>query len=284
MMNAKTILLESLEARWKKFRLELKSCRKDFSEEAVHDLRVATRRLLAVFDLIRSLVPHKRIQQIRRTLKDRLDDLDDLRDTQVLLADASEFMHEIPDLKRVQEHWLEEEKRLMRHTRKLVRAGDIKSLTKRIEKVRELVRDLPEEKNIADQILSTVDEAYVRVTRAYTIMDEENIPGIHKLRIAFKKFRYSVEIAHPLLSHFPPGNFERMHDYQSRMGDIQDMGVARQKLTELDPASNPDLEIVSNHYASRLRTAVLTFLEDKGEVLVFWRSSPDRSFPWEKKS
>ena len=95
-MDAKTVLLESLDARWKKLRAELKICRNEFSEEAVHDLRVATRRLLALFDLLRVLIPRKRVQKIRRALKDQLDELDDLRDTQVLLADISEFIQDIP--------------------------------------------------------------------------------------------------------------------------------------------------------------------------------------------
>ena len=236
MMEAKTVLLEALDARWGKFRQELKTCHKEFSEEAIHDLRVATRRLLALFDLLRSITPHKRIQKIRRELKDQLDDLDHLRDVQVLLVDASEFINEIPGLKSIQEHWQQEEKKLMRQTRKLVKARDIKSLSKRVEKVRDMVRDLPEE-NLADQILTAVDEAYARLVQFHALLDAENIPGIHKLRIAFKKFRYSVEIVHPLLSEFPTANFKRMHDYQSRMGDIQDMEVARHKLTELNPAS-----------------------------------------------
>lgn len=280
-MDVKTILLESLETRWKKFRLELKTCQKDFSEEAVHDLRVATRRLLAIFDLLRTIAPHKRIQTIRRILKDQLDDLDDLRDVQVLLADVSEFVQEIPELKLVQKHWADEEKRLMRSTRKLVKSGDTKNLSKRVEKVRDMVFALPEE-NLSIHLFSAVDEAYTRVIHSHAALDAENIPGIHKLRIAFKKFRYSIEIVHPLLADFPPDNFERMHDYQSRMGDIQDMEVARQKLTELHSASKPELEAVSVHYASRLRLAVLNFFEDKGEALIFWRSAPDQSFPWEK--
>lgn len=282
-MQAKTVLLDSLDTRWKKFRSELKTCRKEFSEEAVHDLRVSTRRLLATCDLLRSITPHKRIQKIRRALKDQLDDLDDLRDVQVLLTDASEFLSEIPELKALQTHWLQEEKRLMKHTRKLVKERDTKGLSKRIEKTREMLSDLPEE-NLAEQILAAVDEAYAHVLQTYAALDAENIPSIHKLRIAFKRFRYSVEIVHPLLADFPSANFERMHDYQSRMGDIQDMEVARQKLTEVNPASNLNLETVSNHYALRLQTAVRTFLEDKGEALVFWRSSPHQSFPWEKSS
>jgi CHAD domain-containing protein len=201
----------------------------------------------------------------------------------VLLADASEFVQEIPELKSLQERWLQEEKKLLKHTRKLVKDRDTKSLSKRVEKVRELVLALPEG-NLADQVLAAVDEAYARVIRSHSVLDAENIPGIHTLRIAFKKFRYAVEIVQPLLADFPTANFERMHDYQSRMGDIQDMEVARQKLTELKPASRLNLEAVSVHYASRLRTAVLPFLEDNNEVLVFWRKSPDQPFPWEKSS
>lgn len=282
-MNAKAVLLEALETRWKKFRAELKTCRKDFSEEAVHDLRVAARRLLAVLDLLRSIVPHKRIQKVRRILKDQLDELDDLRDVQVLLADAAEFVNDIPELKTVREHWLQEEKKLMRHTRKLVKTRDDKNLSKRVQKIRDMVRELPEE-HLAGQMLAAADEAYARVIQLHSMLDAKNIPGIHKLRITFKKFRYSVEIVHPLLESFPSENFERMHDYQSRMGDIQDMEIVRQKLTELNPASISDLEPVSAHYTSRLRTAVLNFLEDKGEALIFWRSSPNEPFPWENNS
>lgn len=282
-MNAKIVLVDSLDTRWKRFHLELKNCRKNFSEEAVHDLRVATRRLLALFDLLRSIIPHKRIQKIRRELKDHLDDLDELRDIQVLLADVSEFINDVPELAAAQERWLHEEKRLMRSTRKHVQAHDIKNLSKRIEKTREMIQNLPEE-NLVEQSLAAVDEVYARVLQPYNFLDSENIPGIHKLRIAFKKFRYSIEIIHPLLVEFPKTNFERLHDYQSRMGDIQDMEVARQKLTELDPASQPGFTAASNHYDSRLRAAVLNFFEDKGEALIFWRLSPDQSFPWENKS
>jgi CHAD domain-containing protein len=282
MMDAKSVLLESLDTRWKKFRAELKACRAEFTEEAVHDLRVAARRLLALFDLLRSVISHKRIQKIRRELKDQLDDLDDLRDTQVLLADISEFIHDTPDLQVFQEALLKEEKKLLRHTRKLLKSRDDKNLLKRIEKIRKMIQDLPEE-TLTSQVIAATDDSFARVLQTYALMDDANTPSIHKLRIAFKRFRYTIEIAHPLLEHFPAANFERMHDYQSKMGDIQDMDVALQRAADLDaaPASTPALEAVSTHYASRLRAAVMNYLEDKGEVLVFWRASPDQPFPWE---
>lgn len=280
MNEAKQLLLEALETRWKKFRGELKHCREEFSEEAVHDLRVATRRLLALFDLLRSIIPHNRIQKIRRELKDQLDDLDDLRDTQVLLADVSEHIQEHPELKSFQEHLLKEEKHFMRLTRKLVRAREHKRLNKRVEKTQNSVQELPED-TLTLQMIAAADESFSRVIQAYFAMDAQNTASIHKLRIAFKRFRYTVEVVHLLMPNFPSANFERMHDYQSHMGDIQDMEVASQRAADLEIASD-SLEAVSAHYALRLQTAVRKFLEDKGEVLVFWRTSPDQPFPWEK--
>lgn len=281
MTEAKQLLLEALETRWKKFRAELKTCRTEFSEEAVHDLRVATRRLLALFDLLRSVLNHIRIQKIRRALKDQLDDLDDLRDTQVMLADISEFIQDLPSLQIFQERLQKSEKKLLRQTRKSVRSRDISQLAKRVKKVNAMLADLPAEP-LREQVHTATDERFARVLQTHAAIDLENIPSIHKLRIAFKKFRYTIEIVNPLIENFPAANFERMHAYQSMMGDIQDLEVASQTFAELTDASHPDLEPVSNHYASRLQTAVLRFVEDKGEAFTFWRNTPDQPFPWEK--
>ena len=284
-MDAKTILTEALETRWKKFRNELKHCRDEFSEEAVHDLRVATRRLLAIFELLRAIMPHNRIQKVRRELKDQLDDLDDLRDTQTLLADVSEDLKEHPQLKIFQKYLLKEEKRFLRSTRKLIQAREYKNLNKRVQKIHAVAQTLVPEM-LGGQMIAAADEAFSHVIQTYFAMDAENPASIHKLRIAFKKFRYTLEIIHPLLSNFPDANFERMHNYQAKMGEIQDMQVASQRAADLDttPASPAVIEAVSAHYALCLRTAVINYLEDKGEVLVFWRTSPDQPFPWEKSS
>lgn len=283
MTEAKQLLLDALETRWKKFRAELKTCRKEFSEEAVHDLRVATRRLLALFDLLRSVLNHIRIQKIRRALKDQLDDLDDLRDTQVMLADISEFIQEIPSLQKFQERLQKSEKKLLRKTRKRIQSRDISQLAKRVKKLSAMLADLPAEL-LREQIFTATDERFARVLQTHDAIDLENIPSIHKLRIAFKKFRYTIEIVNPLITNFPAANFERMHSYQSMMGDIQDLEVASQTFAELTDASQPDLEPVTNHYASRLRTVVSRFVEDKGEAFTFWRNTPDQPFPWEKHS
>jgi len=280
-VDAKNALLNALDDRWKKFRAQQKACRDEFSEEAVHDLRVATRRLLALFDLLNSFITHKRIQKIRRELKEQLDDLDDLRDTQVLLADISEFICDLPELRGFQKWLQKNENSLLKHTRGLVKSHKTGKLAGRVNKTPALIESLAGAA-LHEQVFAALDLRFMRVLETYAAMDAGNIPSIHKLRVAFKKFRYTVEIARPLLETFPDGNFKRMHDYQSMMGDIQDPEVALEYWEDLkDRASAFDHGSVSDHYALRLRKAVMNFVEDKAEVFTFWRSAPNEPFPWE---
>ena len=85
-------LLEALDERWKNYRAELKRCRTEFSNEAVHDLRSSARRMLAFLQVMNTLSPRPRLQKLNRAFKDQLDDFDQLRDTQVILADVSETL------------------------------------------------------------------------------------------------------------------------------------------------------------------------------------------------
>ena len=50
-------LAESLKMRWKRYRKRLKQCQRKFSEGAVHDSRIETRRLLSLIDMLRVFLP-----------------------------------------------------------------------------------------------------------------------------------------------------------------------------------------------------------------------------------
>jgi CHAD domain-containing protein len=280
-MTAVDVLLDAVNTRWKKYSSELKKCRSEFSSEAVHDLRVAVRRLLAVFDLLRSVIHHPRIQKIRRALKEQLDDLDELRDVQVHLADISEFIHDVPPLNIFREFLQKREKKLLHAARNKIEAIKLGGLSDRIEKVRGMVNELSEQ-SLVESLYESLDDAFARAARRYAAIDVEKPATIHRLRVAFKKFRYMVEIIHPLLGNFPSENFQKMHDYQGMMGDIQDMEVALQLAGDLaDARPSADLKIVQAHYTERFKRSLFNYLEDKGELLTFWRIAPDQSFLWE---
>ena len=282
-MNAQNLLLDSLNTRWNKYKAELKTCRQEFSEEAVHDFRVAARRLLSCLDLLRVVTQDPKIQKMRRILKDQLDDLDDLRDIQVLLADLSEIIHETPVHHPFQEHLRHKEKQLLRVARKDIKALKIANLSRRIQKLNKTLKAF-KHTDLAATFLSVVDEAYAIVNQRYALVDPNQSATIHRLRIAFKKFRYMIEAIYPVLQNFPADFLKRMHEYQAAMGDIQDMEVALQELAdfgELAPASY-DPEPALTYYKERHAIALSRYIEDKGEILTFWRTAPDQPFPQEK--
>ncbi len=116
-------LLAALDERWKNYRAELKRCRAEFSNEAVHDLRVASRRMLAFIRLMNSISPRPRLQKLNRAFKDQLDEFDDLRDIQVVLAEVSETVQELPQLQEFQDHLQSVEKGLLKTLRKQLEGG-----------------------------------------------------------------------------------------------------------------------------------------------------------------
>jgi len=281
-MKAKEALLSALDLRWANYRSALKTCRAEFSEEAVHDLRVETRRLLAVFDLLRAVMTYDQIRKARRELKSQFDGLDDLRDAQVLLADVSEYIHEIPELESFREHLLEREGKLLKDARKMVKKQETQGLSARVKKTRKQIESLLNS-TVKVQLYKALDETYARLLNQFAAIDGENITAIHRLRILFKKFRYTVEIVHPLVENFPQENFELMHNYQTLMGEIQDMETALQRLADLQESlESSKMETARQGYENRRKLALSNYLEQKGAALTFWRSAPDQSFPWEK--
>jgi len=279
-MDTSPLLLDSLSSRWDRYKTELKNCHDDFSEEAVHDFRVAARRLLASLDLLRTVIPGAKIKRMRRILKDQLDNLDELRDAQVMLADISENILQIPSLKPFEEYLLRREKKLMRAARREIKSLKIGELAKRIRKLKEsIVESQPD----GLDPLPAVDEAYAGVIRRYERVDATRPVTIHRLRIAFKKFRYMVESIHPTLKGFPEDTLKRMHDYQTSMGEIQDMEAALHELTKFEKTAPKgyDPEPVRVYYKEHHALAISRYLEGRSEVLSFWRPAPDQPFPKE---
>lgn len=278
-MDANRLLLEAIDTRWEKYREQIKTCRREFSEEAVHDLRVASRRLLALVDLIRAVMPHPRLQKIRKALKGQLDEFDALRDTQVMLVEISETIETLPELKPLQQTLQKRERRLLREAEDVVEDLKPSGIARRLERARAGIAEARPSLEFDGLVLQAVDEAFGAVLQRYGWINPAQPATIHRARIAFKGFRYMVEIAHPLLPGFPQANFKRMHDYQTAMGEIQDVEVFLFTLDDLAETGYP--ESVYRYYENRHAELITAYIEDKGEVETFWRASPDLPFPWE---
>ncbi len=275
------LLLDALDKRWKDYRAELKHCRAEFSNEAVHDLRIAARRMLAIIQVLNSISPRPRLKKLNHAFKDQLDEFDDLRDTQVILAEVSETMQEMPQLQKFQEHLYSVEEGLLKTLRKKLKVIDLFDVSKRIRKTRESLES-KFDGDLVLQTLQTVDDAFLLTKQRHSWIDAAQPATIHRVRIAFKTFRYMVEIIHPLLNDYPIETLKQMNEYQSLMGEIQDVEVIIQTLADFpSPASTFDIEPIRRYYEQRHTEATSAFIEDMHQIDTFWRPAPDQPFPWE---
>src|SRR6266496_3218422 len=271
-------LLEALDERWKNYRDELQRCRAEFSNEAVHDLRSAARRMLAIIQLLNSISPRPRLQKLSRAFRDQLDEFDDLRDTQVILAEISETLQELPQLQGFQDYLQDIENSLLKTLRKKLKVIDLFDVSKRIRRMRE---SLKAESNgdLVLQILQAVDDEFLIVKQRQNWINPAQATTIHRVRIAFKTFRYMVEIINPLLPDFPFENLKRMNDYQSLMGEIQGVEIIMQALADAPVhASAFDPEPVRYYYEGCHAEAISAYMEAMNQLDTFWRPAPDQSF------
>jgi len=270
-------LIGSLDKRWRKYRDALECCREHASEESVHDLRVETRRLLSMLELLRTLADDDRLKKTRRILKKRLDAFDDLRDTQVRLAYIGRMLKVYPELKRVKLALRNRERRLIKQTARKLRGSKTAKLAKRISTVRDLL-EAEFEKPKADlrnfvKVMESAHRAFEFVAASRRRIDPLEVTTIHLTRLAFKKFRYMVELLQPVLPGISPEQLPKMHRYQSMMGDIQDIEILcslADKLTSEDKAENENLQAFRREMARRRVELIHTYLESADLLFSFW--------------
>jgi CHAD domain-containing protein len=275
-------LMEALDQRWKNYRAELKRCRTEFSNEAVHDLRSSARRMLAFIQLLNYISPRPRLLKLNHAFKEQLDEFDDLRDTQVILADVSETLQELPQLHEFQSYLQEVEKSLLKSLRKKLKVIDLFDVSKRIRRMHESLKKESDD-NLILPVIQAVDDAFLTTKQRQKWINPAAATTIHRVRIDFKAFRYMVEIVHPLLKDFPSENLKQMHDYQSLMGEIQDVEIIMQALAEMPiHLSRFDPEPVRSYYERCHAEAISTYLAAMNQLDSFWRPAPDQPFPWEQ--
>jgi len=280
-MDISSPLVEALDARWLKYCSNLEACRQEFSEEAVHDVRVSTRRLLALVDLLRALSPHPHLEELRSAFKDQLDSYDDLRDTQVMLLRISATLAELPELASYQEFLRKQEEKLLRRAAQQVSAFDITDKTPFIDATRQTLLTRADEDGLRQSVLPRVDEVYAVVLQRYNKVDSFRPSSIHRLRVAFKKLRYMLEIIQPLLPEIPARNFKDMHAYQTAMGDIQDLEVLLAALSDFAKRrASYDPGPARRYFQRSHAQALYAYLDGMQQVHTFWRPTPEAPFPW----
>jgi CHAD domain-containing protein len=228
-------LLSSLNQSWKNFSGAWKSARTKSSEKAVHDLRVSTRRLIAILELAKAVSGDTEIPKLQRRFKRVLKRMGPLRDTQVLLVNLSRVQKSglVNKFKKTLE---QRERHEIDGIRDELKRGRKQKLSKAVEDVRvefcSVESELGNEKihRSVDRVLALRRNELLKAERRFHQSQPVSEDLLHEMRIALKKFRYVIEAAQPMLDDSAKQRAKEMHSFQQLIGESRDVELLRTAL------------------------------------------------------
>ena len=276
-------LANSLRQRWLTYLQQLRRCRKDFSEDSVHQLRVATRRLMTQFSLLDWVSSDSKAEKARNLLKKRLKSLGELRDVHVQRMFFEQYMSRFPELAAIHTFLQTRERRLAEITARKVNGFKIRRLKKCVAALSEELTSKNEIDSewLASRIHSTVTDAFEEVVSRRQNIDAQNSQAIHRTRVAFKRFRYIVESLSPAFTGLGKKQLRRLAYYQRRMGNLQDLEILQQTVSrfiEDHPSDEHSLKPFCQYLGTRHTRAMRACLSHADDLFEFWSGFvPDRS-------
>jgi len=230
-VTLEVLLAHSLDERCGRYIQVLRRIRKNPSEKLVHDLRVATRRLISTIDLISTVLSDSRLQAIRTELKNGLKGFNPLRDVQVQLLTVEQMLPTYPMLEPFHTILLLRERRLVKEISKHIARVPAERMEKDVRAARKQLRSLFRAPAVHDvafaAVVGAATIAFARAVERRSYIDAKKPEAIHRLRVAFKKVRYTLEALQPVFPGVTQQQLKKMNEYQQLMGDVQDLEVLR---------------------------------------------------------
>lgn len=274
-----SLVIASLDQRWRKYLKELRRCRKQCSEESVHDLRVATRRLIATLMIVEIVVPDSRVQRLQRRLKKLFDAMSPLRDTQVQLLALQQRVAQLQELETlITILKLRERSQIRRIGKRVAKidAAALGAMLRRIKTKLEAISVSRRQKKVSlTAALGEAAEGFIAIAALRERLRLSQPHTVHRMRIAFKKFRYKVEALQPFLRNVTVRQLKAMDKFQTRMGEIQDIEVlsatVRHFMMQRRVASRSPLARYYRELQKEKRERTRAFIRDSREINSYWK-------------
>lgn len=194
-------------------------------DEAIHDLRVAIRRLRTLLKLSRPVYGRFHADAVRRAFTEIQSATGDLRDEEVLEETLDELPMEDEGFVAWKARRKSRERNLRRAVVQRLRAGDLTRARAMLRGLLALPVKPARNKDLARFARKCVERARVRVD-AQRDVDPSDVVGMHELRIAFKELRYSAELLCEALPLDLRVLSEPAAKFQKRLGEVHDVDMA----------------------------------------------------------
>jgi CHAD domain-containing protein len=277
--NPADLLVKAVAGRWEVFREQLVLARRRPGESTIHDLRVATRRLIAAIQMAEALLPESRIRETRNVLRGHLKSFNALRDVHVQLLRVAEMQRRFPQVRPFAADLRVRERRLARAARGEMRRIRVKPLERDITEALEQVLSLfargatQEAGRLA--LLGAGGSAFTAAVLRLRSVSPDDPRSLHRFRVSFKKLRYAIEILRPQLPWSVKPLMKKMNAYQTAMGEIQDLEVftaaVRAFAVRRGQSGSLPFIPVFHELAEQRRKRTKAFLERAGDIFEFWQ-------------
>ncbi len=211
--------------------------------EAVHDMRVAVRRMRSALRLFGPFYDAETIRPFRRALRRITLTLGEVRDLDVFISKAHQFTQQYPDsgLAPLFAEW---EERLADARETLIEELDGKKYRRFVRKFHTFLITpgegaLPlmepglitayQVRHVAPRLIY---EHYEHVRAYEPVIGTASLPTLHALRIAFKRFRYTLEFFEEVLGPEIKPVIKEIKGMQDLLGDLNDTRVAGELLRD----------------------------------------------------
>jgi CHAD domain-containing protein len=193
--------------------------------DAVHDLRVVLRRTRTALEVGRPVLGAFHADEVRRSLRDVQRATGALRDEEVLLELVGSLVLDRPDVQAWMAARRRRERTLRSALRRMVREGELERGHRMLEALLAFRVDPSHDKRLTKFARRVVDDARREVERrrAARLEDPESM---HRLRIAYKRLRYTAETFATCLPADLVGLAQPAARLQSRIGELHDVDVA----------------------------------------------------------
>ncbi len=248
--NAPTFLARQIRELGKKLADTLPRVRRATDDEAIHDMRVAIRRLRVILKLARPVFGRFHVDLIRASLTRVHRASGALRDEEVLEETLTDLDLKSKELTSWIARRARREKSLRAIVEQRLRAGDLR----RPLRLLDALFALPVAPKKRKDVREFARTAVLRARR--DVEDLRDAPpddsnALHELRIAYKRLRYTAEIFENVLSLDLAALAEPAARFQKRLGTIHDLDMAHLVIAR------------ARNLAARTRTATLHALARK---------------------
>lgn len=223
--------------------------------EALHDMRVATRRLRAAFEVFRNFYSRKILKPHLEGLRATGRALGRVRDLDVLLEKALRYQQSLPEEQRqgldlLIDHWHNQRDQARDQMLFFMDSPDYLNFKEKFylfvttpgvgDKLS--TSDLPEPERVEELTPLLIYER-MAATRAYErLIPNARVEQLHALRIEFKQLRYTVEYFREVLAEPVKEVIETIKSLQDHLGNLNDAQVAIGLLEEYIAAQETNVQ------------------------------------------